>query len=143
MKKGGDKFALLPLPEINASDEALYANTKFLEANKSAINILLEELIQVWREVNKNPDVIVELRKKYKLLPNLPKEEIEEILPYYREVVSTKAFSNNGGGVEAVKADFEFYGFSGTIKGDTSKLKVEDFWQLEPLNKAIAKLGKM
>ena len=39
--------------------------------------------------------------------------------------------------------DFEFYGFAGTIKGDISKLKVEDFWHLAPLNTALDKLGRM
>ena len=29
------------------------------------------------------------------------------------------------------------------IKGDLSKLKVEDFWHLAPLNKALDKLGRM
>ena len=48
-----------------------------------------------------------------------------------------------GGGVKAVKGDFEFYGFAGTIKGDISKLKIEDFWYMDPLNKALDKLGRM
>ena len=42
-----------------------------------------------------------------------------------------------------MKGDFEFYGFAGTIKGDLSKLKVEDYWYLAPLNKALDKLGRM
>ena len=55
----------------------------------------------------------------------------------------TGAFSSNGGGVAAVEGDFEFYGFAGTIKGDLSKLKVEDYWHLAPLDKALNKLGRM
>ncbi len=52
-------------------------------------------------------------------------------------------YPNNGGGVKAVKGDFEFYGFAGTIKGDISMLKVEDFWYLAPLTKALDKLGRV
>jgi len=143
LRKGGGRFALLPLPEINASDEALYANTDFLAENKEAINILLEELIHVWREVNKNPEVILEYRAKYNLLPDMPDQDVADIVPYYSETVSTGAFSSNGGGVAAVEGDFEFYGFAGTIKGDLSKLKVNDYWHLAPLDKALNKLGRM
>ena len=136
LRKGKGKFALLPLPEINASDEALYANIDFLKSQSSAIDILLEELIKVWCEVNKNPEAIVGMRKQYNLLPDMPKKNVDDIVPYYKETVSTGAFSDNGGGVPAVKGDFEFYGFAGTIKGDLSKLKVEDYWHLAPLNLA-------
>ena len=143
LKKGKGKFALLPLPKIDASDEALYANTAFLKENKEAINILLEELVTTWREINKNPAYVLEARKKYNILPNMPAKDTEEILPYYEEAVETKILDANGGGVKAVKGDFEFYGFAGTIKGDISKLKIEDFWYMDPLNKALDKLGRM
>ena len=31
----------------------------------------------------------------------------------------------------------------GTIKGDISELKVEDFWYLDPLNRALDKVGRV
>jgi NitT/TauT family transport system substrate-binding protein len=67
---------------------------------------------------------------------------VEEIASYYKEAVATKIFDLNGGGKAAVMGDFEFYGFAGTIKGDTSQLKVDQFWYLDPLNKALDKLGR-
>ena len=143
LKKGAGKFALLPLPKIDGSDEALYANMDFIESNREAIDILLEELVQVWREVNKNPLYISEARKKYNLLPDMPDEDVAEIEAYYVEAVDTGIFDPNGGGEKAVLGDFEFYGFAGTIKGDISKLKVEDFWYMAPLDKALDKLGRM
>lgn len=143
MKKGGGKFALLPMPEINASDEALYANVEWLQNESEAVNILLEELIQVWREVNKNPKAMSEARAMHNLLPDMPAEDAKEIDPYYDEAVSVGLFSDNGGGVKAVEGDFEFYGFAGTIQGDISALKVEDYWYLAPLNTALDKLGRM
>ncbi len=143
LKKGKGKFALLPLPKIDGSDEALYANMDFIKKNQEAIDILLEELVLTWREVNKDPLYISQARKKYNLLPDMPKGDVEEIDPYYKEAVATGIFDANGGGVKAVKGDFEFYGFAGTIKGDLSKLKVDDYWHLAPLNKALKKLGRM
>jgi len=143
MEKGEGRFMLLPMPEIKASDEALYANTQFLESRSGAIDVLLEELLAVWREVNKDPSYIIRMRDKFNLMPDMPPKDVAEILPYYQESVQTGMFSNNGGGVDAVEGDFEFYGFAGTIKGDLSALKVEDYWYLEPLDKALKKVGTM
>jgi len=49
----------------------------------------------------------------------------------------------HGGGAEAVRADFEFFGSAGSIEGSPDQLKSEDFWYLEPLNRALDKLGRM
>jgi NitT/TauT family transport system substrate-binding protein len=49
-------------------------------------------------------------------------------------------FPNDGGGLQATLEDFNFYGFAGTLEGDISKLKVEDYWDLEPLKRALAKI---
>lgn len=143
LREGGGKFAQLPMPDINASDEALYANVDFLKNRSGAIDILLGELIKVWREINDNPAAILDMRKNYDLLPNLPPQDLDGLLLYYQENVNNGTFPNNGGGVEAVKEDFEFYGFAGAIKGDIGRLNVEDFWYLAPLNKALDNLGRM
>ena len=56
---------------------------------------------------------------------------------------SIDLFPNNGGSAESVKEDFEFFTTSGSLDGDPAKLKVEDYWYLEPVNTASEKLGKM
>jgi hypothetical protein len=38
--------------------------------------------------------------------------------------------------------DFEFYGFAGTLEGDVSKFKVEDYWDLEPLGRALERVRR-
>ena len=57
-------------------------------------------------------------------------------------MVEHGAFPNDGGGLDAALADFKFYGFAGTLKGDIDSLKVEDYWDLGPLNRALAKVGR-
>ena len=143
LQKGGSKFAVLPMPDLQGSDEALYANINFLQKNSAAIDVLMEELVKTWREINKNPAIVANLRTKMNLLPDMDKGDVAKIMPYYTESVATNTFSDNGGGIEAVKEDFEFYGFAGTLKGDPSHLKVEDFWYLAPLNRTLDKLGRM
>ena len=102
---------------------------------------MVEELLKTWREINANPAVVADLRKKYNLLADLPAELEPEVVPYYVESVPTGAFPNNGGSEQAAKDDFEFYALAGQIEGDPKTLKVEDFWTFDPLNKALAKVG--
>ena len=141
MEKAPGKFAVLPMEGVNATDEALYANTDFLKAQAAAVDILVEELLKTWREINANPKVVVDLRKKYNLLPDLPADLEGEVVPYYEESVETKTFPNDGGSEAAVKDDFAFYSLAGQIEGDPASLKVTDFWTFEPLKNALAKVG--
>jgi NitT/TauT family transport system substrate-binding protein len=141
-EKGGDKFKLLAIEDVDATDEALYANTEFLEREQEAVDILVEELVRTWREINANPGVVAELRTKYNLLPDMPAELVADIGPYYEGSVASGAFPNDGGGAKAAKADFEFNALAGKLEGDPSTLVVEDFWELGPLNRALAKLGQ-
>jgi NitT/TauT family transport system substrate-binding protein len=55
--------------------------------------------------------------------------------------VASGAFPNNGGGEAAAQDDFGFYSVAGQLEGDPATLKLEDFWDLGPLNRALAKLG--
>ncbi|BCJ90520.1 nitrate ABC transporter substrate-binding protein [Terrihabitans soli] len=139
--KGGDKFKTLDMGNVNATDEALYANTAFLEKNADAINILVEELIKTTRELNKDPKAVVALRTKYKLLPDLPKDLEAEVEPYFADAVEAKLYPADGGSAAAVRSDFEFYTVSGALQGDAGSLKAEDFWILGPVEKARATLG--
>ncbi len=83
-KRGKGKFAALPMPELDGSDEALFANTKFLQNKSEAVDILLEELIKTWRDINNDPGYVVEARKKFKLLPDMDPKDVAEIGPQSR-----------------------------------------------------------
>jgi NitT/TauT family transport system substrate-binding protein len=140
--KAPGKFVVLPMEDVNATDEALYANSEFLERESEAVAVLVEELLKTWREINANPAAAAELRKKYNLLADLPADVEGEITPYYTESVESKAFPEDGGSPDAVKADFEFYTVSGQLEGDPASLKVEDFWTFEVVEEARKSLGQ-
>jgi len=137
------KFVFLPLPDIKATDEALYANKNWLESEKEAVSILVEELIKTWREINKDPASIVALRKKYNVLPDIEKVEVDELVPAFTQGVEIDLFPDNGGSADSVNEDFVFFTTSGSLEGDAAKLKVEDYWYLAPVDAAVNKLGKM
>jgi len=138
MKEAPDKFMVLPLGNVKASDEALFAPRDFLDKNQAAVRIFLEELTKVNRAINANPSWVVEERKKLGLLKDLPAKLEPEILPFFREAVQNGIFPSDGGGESAAKNDLEFYALSGAIKGDNPK--VEDFWYFAPLKAALANI---
>jgi NitT/TauT family transport system substrate-binding protein len=140
-EKGGDKFKVLDMGAVNATDEALYANTEFLSKNADAVNILVEELLKTQREINKDPKAVVALRAKYKLLPDLPKDLEAEVEPYFADAVEAKLYPNDGGSAAAVQSDFEFYTVSGQLQGEPVSLKLEDFWDMKAVDKARATIG--
>ena len=75
-------------------------------------------------------------------MPDLGAAADAEISAYYKETAEAGALAPNGGGADAAKKDFEFFAAAGQIEGDPATLKVEDFWDLAPIDRALEKLGK-
>ena len=141
MAKAGDRFHVLPGVDDPASDEVLFAEIGWMKENAESVAILVEELLRTWQEMTADPTIIDKERKARNLLSDLPKELLDEVDAYYKEAVEGGLYDPNGGGVESAKADFEFYVAAGQMEGPASELKVEDYWYLEPLDAAKAKLG--
>ncbi len=91
-EKGGDKFVRLPVDDVNATDEALYANTDVLENRADDMKIFVEELVRTWDDINENPAIVGELREKYNLLADVPAELMAEAVPYYEEAVANGVY---------------------------------------------------
>ena len=136
------KFIVLPVENLKATDEAVFATADYLKNNAADVDILVEELLNTGREITANPAVAVELRNKYKLLADLGAEADAEIAEYYKETAEAGALALNGGGADAAGDDFAFFSLAGQIEGDPASLKVEEFWDVSALDRATAKLGK-
>ncbi|MCV0426027.1 MAG: ABC transporter substrate-binding protein [Roseibium sp.] len=141
-REAPDKFVFLEMPDIKATDEALYANTNWLQQEEEAVAILVEELIRTWREINEDPSAVVRLREQYNVLPDIEAVEVEELLPAFEQGVSIDLYPSNGGTAASVAEDFNFFTTSGSLEGDPADLKVEDFWYLGPVTNAAAKLDQ-
>ncbi len=141
MDKAGDKFGILPMFEVLASDEVLFANQNWINDNPETVAILVESLLGVWRDMTADPTIVDRERVKYNLLADLPQELLSDVDGYYAEAVDGGLFDRSGGGEAAALADFEFYSEAGQLTGAIDSLKIEDFWDLRPLNAAIAKAG--
>jgi NitT/TauT family transport system substrate-binding protein len=141
MAKGGDRFDVLPSVDTAASDEILFARLDWLERNGTAADTIVEEFARLWAEMAKNAGIIEAERVKRNLLMDLPKEVVAGVTSYYSDAVKNGLFDPKGGGAAGVASDFEFYTEAGQLQGKPGELKVEDFWDLGPLERALKKIG--
>lgn len=141
MSKASDRFHVLPGLDDPASDELIFASAGWLKDNQQAADIIVEELLRLWRDMKSNPAIVEEERAKRGLLSDQPKEILAEVVPFYTEGAKEGLFDPKGGGAKAAKADFDFYTEAGQMQGPASSLKVDDYWDLGPLERAAKKLG--
>ncbi len=128
--------------DVDASDEALFANLDWIKENEEAVNILVEALLSVWRDMNEDPTIIARETDPNGPIGQLPKEILDNLDNFYREAVEGGLYDPDGGGRKAAKADLEWYSKAGQLQGDPSTLDINDFWYFAPLDRAIEKLGK-
>lgn len=142
MREHGDKFNVLPMFDVEASDEALFANLNWIRENEEAVNILVEALLSVWRDMNEDPTIIPRETDPNGPIGQLPKEILDNLDNFYREAVEGGLYDRDGGGRKAAMADMEWYSKAGQLEGDPATLDINDFWYFAPLDRAIEKLGK-
>ncbi len=141
MEKAGDRFHVLPGVDRPASDETLFGNLEWIRANRPTVDTIVEAMLETWRQMVKDPEWVEAERARRGLLADRPKEILAGVTKFYREGVAAGMFSADGGGAEAARADFEFYTEAGQMQGPAGVLKVEDYWELGPLEAARKKLG--
>ena len=143
MAEHPDEFRVLPWVSADevVTDEALFARLDWIKENEDKVGLLVEELLKSARDLCENPAMIAEEREKYDLLPDLPQELADQLADYYVEAIEAGVYSCDGGSAEAAKTDISVLARSGQLEGAPEELKVEDFWYLEPLQAAKARLG--
>jgi NitT/TauT family transport system substrate-binding protein len=141
MSKAADRFHVLPGVDVPASDELVFVRADWLQANRAKADIVVEELLKLWQEMAKDPSIIDTERKKRNLMADLPKQVLDGITPFYVQAIKEGIYDRRGGGADAAKVDFEFYVEAGQMQGPVESIKVEDFWDLGPLDNARKKLG--
>jgi NitT/TauT family transport system substrate-binding protein len=134
-------YHVLPTPDLDASDEVIFANADWLAENEESANVLIEEVLDVWRSIEEDPEFVVEERERLDLLADMPADLEEGILPYYEQGVEEGLFTQDCGGEEAARADFDFYHAAGQLQADPEDLEVEDFWDLGVAETALQSAG--
>ncbi len=136
MKIAGDKFNVLPMFEVDASDEALFANLDWIKANEDSVDIFVKALLSVYRDMAKDSTMVRKETDPDGPIGQLPKEILDSLDQFYADAVEGGLYDPNGGGMKAANADLEWYSRAGQLTGDLASLKVEDFWYLKPLESA-------
>ena len=137
MRQHGDKFNVLPMFEVEASDEALFANLDWIKENEAQVQIFVDALLGVWQEMNEDPTIVSSETDPDGPIGQLPKEILDSLDVFYSEAVEGGLYDPNGGGRKAAMADMEWYSQAGQLEGDVSSLNIEDFWYLAPLDAAM------
>lgn len=136
MKIAGDKFNVLPMFEVDASDEALFANLDWIKNNEKDVGIFVNALVSVWQDMAKDPTIISKETDPEGPIGQLPPEILGNLDTFYNDAVEGGLYDPNGGGRIAAKADLEWYSNAGQLEGDLASLNIEDFWYLAPLDAA-------
>ena len=135
--EAGDKFNSLPMFEVLASDEALFANLDWIKENEAAVNTLVAALHSTWADMAKDPTIISKQTDPNGPIGQLPAEVLAELDGFYTAAVAGGLYDPNGGGREAAAADMEWYAEAGQLDGDPSTLNADDFWYFAPLDAAM------
>ena len=141
MEMAGDKFHVLPGVDEPASDELVFASEEFISENPAQVQIIVEELLRLWQEMAADPTVIEKERAARGLLADHPQEILDEVTPFMTEATREGVYAPGGGSEKTAQADFQFYTQAGQLEGDPASLKVEDFWDMRPLEAARKVVG--
>ncbi|TDQ82441.1 NitT/TauT family transport system substrate-binding protein [Dongia mobilis] len=137
LKEAGDRFHVLPMFDVDASDEALFANLDWIKSNEEQVNIFVKALVSVWQDMSKDPTIISRETNPDGPIGQLPKEVLDELDGFYAEAVEGGLYDPNGGGRKAAKADMDWYTRAGQLEGDPATLNIDDFWYFAPLDAAL------
>ncbi|MEQ9811155.1 MAG: ABC transporter substrate-binding protein [Azospirillaceae bacterium] len=132
-EEGGGRFIRLSVEGVNATDEALYANTDFLDERSEDMAIFVEELLRTWSDIDVDPSIVSGLREQYGLLPDLPGDAAEEIDAYYAEAVENGVYPLDGGEPQDAIDDIEFLRAAGTMEGE-GEVDPSRFWDFTILD---------
>mgnify|MGYP003960124617 FL=1 len=107
VRKHGTKYNVLPMFEVDASDEALFANLNWIKSNAKDVDIFVKALLSVYRDFHKDPTMVRKETDPDGPIGQLPKEVLAELDGFYTDAVAGGLFDQNGGGEKAAKADLE------------------------------------
>jgi NitT/TauT family transport system substrate-binding protein len=134
--EAGADFNVLEMFDVEASDEALFANLNWIQENEEDVQILIDALVSTYRDMHDDPTIIRRETNPDGPIGQLPAEILAELDGFYSDAVEAGLYDPDGGGRKAAQADMEWYSAAGQLEGAPSELNIEDFWYLKPLDEA-------
>ena len=139
MKEAPDKFIILPLGNLKASDEALFATSEFLDKNRSGHRSLRGRADEGQSADQCESQVGDRRAQETRALERtLPAKLEEEILPFFpRKPYKTASFQTTAASRARPRTIWNST-LSGALTGEN--LKADEFWHFAPLKAALAKV---
>ena len=109
MAEASDRFNVLPMFDVDASDEALFANLDWIKANEADVDIFVKALLSVYKDMAADPTIIRRETNPDGPIGQLPAEILAELDGFYTDAVAGGLYDENGGGRKAAMADMEWY----------------------------------
>ena len=103
-----DTFNVLEMFEVEASDEALFANLDWIQENEEQVQIFVDALLSVWQDMNADPTIISKETNPDGPIGQLPKEILDGLDGFYAAAVEGGLYDPEGGGRTAAAADLEW-----------------------------------
>jgi len=141
LEQAPSQFHLLPGPKQAVTNEGLFAHQDWMQSHPEAVSVITEEFLKLYREMKDNPGIIAAERGKYGLLADQPDVTADSITAFVKQGIESGLWNPEGGSEALAQADLDFYAISGALQGSVDQLKVDDFWDLGPLEAAKKKLG--
>ena len=135
--EAGANFNVLEMFDVEASDEALFGNLDWIQANEGDVQIFVDALVSVYRDMHEDPTMVRRETSPDGPIGQLPAEILAELDGFYTDAVEAGLYDPDGGGRTAAMADLDWYSAAGQLEGDPSTLDIEDFWYLKPLDAAM------
>lgn len=135
--EAGANFNVLEMFDVEASDEALFGNLDWIQANADDVQIFVDALVSTYTDMHADPTIVRRETNPDGPIGQLPEEILAELDGFYSDAVEAGLYSPDGGGMVAAKADMEWYSSAGQLEGNPDELNVEDFWYLAPLEAAM------
>ena len=132
-----DRFNVLQMFDVDASDEALFGNLDWIESNAKDVQIFVDALLSVYRDMIEDPRMVSRETNPKGPIGQLPKEILGGLDAFYLDSVAAGLCDANGGGRKAALADIAWYSAAGQLVGDPAALNTEDFWYFVPLDAAV------
>ncbi len=79
ISEAGDRFHALPMFEVKASDEALFANLDWIKVNEESVNIFVTALASVWNDMAADPTILRRETDANGPIGQLPSEVLDEL----------------------------------------------------------------
>ena len=139
-KQAPGKFHILVnwMDQLPGLDDLVYfASKDWIQSHPDIVNDILKTELTTYRAAKKDPETFYSKIKTY-----FPDDKESEDRAALEPLLKAGVYDVNGGGSNFADESYSFYLDSGWLTGDTSKLKVTDFFDSSYLTKILDQLGR-